>query len=136
MGKRGPKPVPTKTLKNRGSWLAETREREPVVCPDDFPDACPEWLGNTAKETWYDLVPRLKNLGIIGGVDPRILIDFCHFWGKFVDLCIECPNDIHNQAKASDKAWKAGAKLGLSPSDRVGLKTENKTERDKFLKIV
>ena len=137
MGKRGPQPTPTQTLRNRGSRLVKGREGEPPADSTEFTDACPDWLGDRAKETWFDVVPKLKGLGIIGAVDPRIVIDFCHFWGRFVELCIDCPNDIHNQAKASDKAWKAGAKLGLSPADRVGLKTEKPEKKDnQKLKIV
>ena len=137
MGKRGPKPIPTEILKRRFSRAIENRGQEVSVSSDDFDSDCPEWLDSLAREQWFKIVPRLKNLGVIGDIDFNVVSQYCHWWSKFVMTVKDCPNDIHGQSKASEQVLKLCAKLGLSPSDRVGLSVDKKDDKkDKFSRIV
>lgn len=135
MGKRVPKPTPTKTLKDRGSWLAKTRKNEPE--PGVFDDSCPDYLGERGQAVWFQLIPILRDMGILGSADRLIVIAFCFWWGEFLRLTEECPNDTHMIGKATDYVLKLSSRLGLSPADRVGLKVD-KEEKDKskrFFKV-
>ena len=52
-------------------------------------------------------------------------------------LVENCPNDIHMQGKAADYIMRLGSRMGMSPSDRVGLKAEKIADsKDKFLRVV
>ena len=88
MGKRGPKPTPTKILKIRGSWRAETRDGEPVA---DGDVARPIWLKGQAQKKWDELVPILKRMDVIGEIDAGSLARYCDAWAwwrklkKFID---------------------------------------------------
>ncbi len=135
MGKRGPKPTPTATLINRGSWLAKVRKDEPISKTPV--GSCPDWLDGVAADKWKSLTQRLERLGIINEADAETIAQYCHWWGRFMWLVSECPNDIHSQGKATEYLIKLGSRLGLSPSDRVGLKTEKPDkEQDRFLKAI
>ena len=129
MGKRGPQPENTKKLENRGSTRVSSRKDEPE--PGAFDDTCPDWLDDIAKQKWYKIVPQLKNLGVLGDVDSSLVAQYCHWWSKFIWGVTECPNDIHIQAKATDYLIKLGGRMGMSPSDRVGLQTTTSKKKDK-----
>jgi phage terminase small subunit len=134
MGKRGPRPTPTKQLVNRGSKLAIHRTGEPT---SGLPiGACPDWLDSMAAEKWNSLVPRLERLGIINEADAETVSQYCFWWSKFMWLVTQCPNDLHMQGKATEHLMRLGSRLGLSPADRVGLKTEKQDKGDRFLKVV
>ena len=80
MGRRGPAPLPTKTLELRGSWRARTRRNEPKP-PVEIP-TCPSWLDREAKAEWRRVVPQLKRLGIIARVDRACLTGYCLAWSR------------------------------------------------------
>ena len=80
MGRRGPAPLPTKTLELRGSWRAKTRRNEPIP-PVETP-TCPTWLNREAKAEWQRVVPQLKRLGIIARIDRACLAGYCLAWSR------------------------------------------------------
>ncbi len=75
MGKRGPRPTPTATLKRRGSWRAKARKAEPQP-PSGVP-ACPQWLSLEARQIWDALVPHLHAAGLATSVDTLCLARYC-----------------------------------------------------------
>ena len=74
MGRRGPAPLPTKTLELRRSWRAKKRRNEPKP-PVEIP-TCPSWLDREAKAEWQRVVPQLKRLGIIAKIDRACLAGY------------------------------------------------------------
>ena len=84
----GPTRTPTKILKLRGSWLAGTRDREPV--PSGKP-ACPQWLNKDARAVWKQIVPKLCALHILGRIDQNALARYCTLWARWraAELFIE-----------------------------------------------
>ncbi len=81
MGKRGPKPTPTKTLKLRGSWRANDRKAEPQ--PDATRPKCPPWLNQEAKATWKQIVPQLADMGVLTKIDGNALARYCDAWARW-----------------------------------------------------
>ncbi len=82
MGRRGPAPTPTKTLRLRGSWLAKTRDGEPE--PKGKAPGCPAWLDREAKAEWRRVVPELDRLGLLARLDRGALVSMCAAWSVMV----------------------------------------------------
>lgn len=83
MGKRGPKPTPTKILKLRGSTLvSKEREQGEVQGPNGVPD-CPEWLDDEAKSAWQDVAPMLEGMGVLTRIDGNALARYCRLWSRW-----------------------------------------------------
>lgn len=82
MGKRGPKPKPTK-LKiiagNPGKRSLNKREPQP---PADEP-SMPAWLSSRAKIEWKRIVPELKRLGLLTAIDLAALACYCQAFAEF-----------------------------------------------------
>lgn len=83
MGRRGPRPTPTKILKARGSWRAELNKAEPHVESEVLP--CPTWLSPEAKDYWKVLIPELVELKLIGRIDSKALERYCQAWAEYRD---------------------------------------------------
>lgn len=81
MGKRGPKPTPTRILKYRGSRRAQSRTKEPEpppIVPDDPADVAPPWpLADAAREIWDQLIVLLAPMGILTLADKFTLARYC-----------------------------------------------------------
>ena len=154
MGARGPKTKPTnlKILEgNPGKRPLNNNEPEPEIGA-----ICPTWLSEDAKAHWAYLAPVLESCGILTKVDEGILASYCDAWINYIRASEEVAqldsmtigadpqNDIFNQPAKGTKinpiimiqknyaelVLKFGAKLGLSPSDRTGIKVsgQNKTQ--------
>lgn len=145
MGKRGPKPTATTTLKVRGSWRANVRQDEPE--PEMTMPLPPAFLQGVARDRWDELAPKLHAMGLLSELDGDKLAAYCVAWAKLVEATrfLNEPQNGHwyesefgpkkhpasaVQDAALDKVNRLGALFGMSPSDRVGLKTEPKTKKD------
>jgi len=78
MGKRGPKKTPTRILKLRGSWLADTREDEPKL-ESDIPN-CPVWVKGIARRKYKELTKLLNTMGVLTKIDRNALARYCDTW--------------------------------------------------------
>ena len=83
MGRRGPKPTPTKILQLRGSRRANLNPAEPEP-PKDAPDR-PDWLDGSASAMWDALAPQLGAMGVLTSVDGNVLARYCHLWSRWRD---------------------------------------------------
>lgn len=145
MGKRGPKPTPTTTLKVRGSWRADLRSGEPE--PSSAMPLPPAFLQGVARDRWNELAPKLNAMGLLGELDGDKLAAYCVAWAKLVETTnyLNEPGNGHwyesefgpkkhpasaVQDAALDKVNRLGALFGMSPSDRVGLKPESTPKKD------
>jgi len=87
MGKRGPKPTPTATLKLRGSWRGELNKSEPE--PEKGIPECPPEVKGVAKECWEQVAPMLDNMGVLTVADNMALSLLCEtyaHWRRSQDL--------------------------------------------------
>jgi len=135
MGKRGPQKESTQKLRNRGSNLAKEREGEPSG--GDFTGTCPDWIEDRAKAKWFELVPRLKNAGLLTDLDEDVVARYCVWWDDYITLKEASPCAYCDLARCEQQLQKLGSKLGLSPSDRAGLcVSDNKgVKKDKTYSI-
>jgi P27 family predicted phage terminase small subunit len=156
MGKRGPKPTPTQTLKLRGSWLVNNRKGEPQ--PEKSRPNYPDWISDNAKEAWEQLIPQLEQMGVLTHIDGMSLTVLCQTWSvwrKAVEFInkhgevypikdgegnVKCfmpfPQValMHTTAITLDKYFSA---FGLDPASRSritinGKKEENDKGKDRF----
>ena len=83
MGKRGPRPTPTKILSNRDSWRAKINEGEPIPVVEDVDK--PEIFGvnDLASEAWDTFSTDLKNMGLFHSCDRHALIAMCFTWSNW-----------------------------------------------------
>lgn len=152
MGLRGPNTKPTnlKILEgNPGKRQLNNNEPEPETGA-----TCPAWLSDDAKAHWYYLAPILESCGILTKADEAILASYCDAWINYIRASKEVAqldsmtigadpqNDLFNQPSKGTKinpiiliqknyaelVLKFGAKLGLSPSDRTGIKAFGKSK--------
>lgn len=138
MGKRGPKPTPTATLKLRGSWLAGLRAGE-VEAPKGEP-VPPDWFTDAQRQSWAWLSEQLSAMGLLRLADRDAMVLYCEAWCQYVDavtairdkgMIVEgCHgNPVLNPAiRVRKEAWaqvnRAISHFGLSPAARVGLRVE------------
>lgn len=84
MGKRGPQPTPTNTLKLRGSWRAGEREGEPdieIECPEP-----PCWLSEAAVEHWRHLSLQAFGMGVMASAHSTGLALLCESLANYIEL--------------------------------------------------
>ena len=135
MGRRGPKPTPTATLKIRGSRLAAGRAdnaRVKVALP-----SMPRWLGVHARREWRRVARPLRDAGILTELDRTMLALYCCAVDDFLTCreIIARDGSILTSAKGGryqhpavgmmTNAWsrvlKSGAEFGLSPVSRPSI---------------
>lgn len=143
MGRRGPRPTPSKILKARGSWRATGREGEPEATGAPV---CPTFLDDTAKEVWAETCDELDRMGILASADKWTLAAYCVACSQLARTTAELATDtlttetqrgsasnplVTIQHKAIEKIAKLASHFGLSPSARVGLRVDsNKSGSD------
>jgi P27 family predicted phage terminase small subunit len=84
MPTRGPKPIPTKVLALRGSWLAKTRPDEPQP-PAMIPPMPPE-LDKQGKKIWRVLTRDLAAIGLLASLDQHALARYIQLWQRWQRL--------------------------------------------------
>ncbi len=83
MGRRGPPPTPTESLKLRGSTLVtKRRQRKEAKGPSGIP-VCPDWLDGDGKAMWKTLVPQLEGMGVLTEIDRNALSRYCRLWSRW-----------------------------------------------------
>lgn len=147
MGKRGPKPTPTKTLKARGSWRGEINKSEPE--PEFQIPSAPKWLNSTAKAEWLRIVPELARNGMLSLLDRTTLALYCQAYADYVNsldlmkkpfpttaLVLTKNNNAvqHPALSIKNKAFQTllnvAREFGLSPSSRSNIQVQ-KTQTKK-----
>ena len=135
MGSRGPKKTPTAILEKRGSWLAKTRNNEPIAIAEYPP--CPDWIKGEALEIWERVTPQLVNMGVMTKLDGFAFSRYCVYsvlWLK------ELGNPKRNEAsleRYANQLARLENAFGLTPSARTGIEVKPELQKkDKFLKIV
>ncbi len=81
MGRRGPRPEPTQSLRLKGSWRANSRPEEPR--PPNGPVRCPAWIPKEAKTAWRVLAPMLEGMGVLTRADRNALTRYCVLWSRW-----------------------------------------------------
>jgi len=137
MGRRGPKPTPTPILKLRGT-LREGRSRGEPIPHKDMPE-CPDWIDEEGKHAWAEIVPILKQMGVLTKIDRNALTRYCQTWSRWkkAELFIQKNGEVYTlkddagkikiiqqfpQVSIANKAGQALTKLeaefGMTPSSR------------------
>ena len=157
MGKRGPRPEPSKLklLKgNPGKRAINHDEPKPEVTPI-VPDP-PDWLEAYAKAEWHEVAPHLHRMGLLTAVDLTTFAVYCQSyarWRTAEEWMTEHGNTIvlrdkDGKTRAVSRVPQAivaqaalvdlnrfGSAFGLSPSARTSIqavpvaKTENKFKK-------
>lgn len=136
MGKRGPKPTPTKVLKLRGSNRVNRRKGEPEP-PEAVPEL-PAWAAGCAAEVWAELLAELGAVGVTTSADGTTTAMLAEALGQYLEARREYEQDgptvtaesgalyQHPAVGRANKAFERFVKLardfGLTPASRVGLK--------------
>lgn len=144
MGRRGPRPTPTTTLRLRGSWRADARKSEPK--PKLGAPPMPSWLSLEAKAEWKRVVPELKRLGLLTQLDRAALSLYCVAYGRWATAEKELAvlgmvvrtrdgNLIQNPYlcianRAAKQMSEMLAEFGMSPSSRTRVTATKPTEAD------
>lgn len=154
MGKRGPKPTPTKVLEARGSWRARGRQGEPKPALALTDQPAPGWISKQAKPHWQEISRMLVDTGILTAADRPALALLCDELAVYIhcrDTCwnegfeVECAGGWkrHPLATQKDKSWAAVLKMfaefGLTPSSRSGIKVpdpdEGAQDKSRFFRV-
>jgi P27 family predicted phage terminase small subunit len=77
----GPQRVPTEILKRRGSWLANTRKKEPKPCAQ-IPRP-PKWLDKAARDVYKQIASELVAMGVGRSPDVNALCRYCRNWVRW-----------------------------------------------------
>lgn len=152
MGLRGPAPTPT-ALKMLEGTYRDDRHGGSVCAPPGAP-LKPAWLGEIASRVWDERVEELMAVpGLLSPLDGPALATYCHAWQRFHDAQMEidangsitCVSEkggeymhpaVATQHKAIELIAKIGAKFGMTPSDRAGLKPTGRTEQDELADLI
>lgn len=146
MGKRGPAPTPTATLKLRGSRRAAGRTSEPPAVdgtPPRPPGLCAE-----ANAEWERICPLLERMGVLAETDLAVIAGYCQQWGRWCQAeaalaktrAARTTIQYRRLAITADAAFgamlRAAARLGLSPADRAGVSAAGKPESDDLADLI
>lgn len=152
MGLRGPAAKPT-ALKVLDGTYREDRHGGDVHAPVGAP-LKPDWLGDIAARVWDERVEQLMSVpGLLSPLDGPALATYCHAWQRFHDAqkeieangSITCVSEkggeymhpaVATQHKAIELIAKIGAKFGMTPSDRAGLKATGQTADDELAGLI
>src|SRR6266404_8837823 len=126
MGKRGPRPLPSRIKLLRGN-----PGHRPLNANEPQPPAgaeCPTWLAREARREWRRLAPWLESQGLLTLADQNAFDGYCAAyarWQRFERLTQKESADVAIGQGYANAATKALAQLtqllarfGLSPSDR------------------
>jgi P27 family predicted phage terminase small subunit len=136
MGKRGPAPKPTHLRAIEGN-----PSRRPLPSNEPVPTGapvCPDYLGALARQAWERVLASTPP-GMVTAADTGVLIAYCEACelmetasrelAEYRDLAGSAllrdgkPHPLIRVRRDAAQTMAAmGAKLGLSPSDRSGLK--------------
>lgn len=155
MGRRGPKPVPTRILKLRGSRAADDRKGEPEP-PEGMPDHRNLTGGKDTLAVWKQVTANLAHMGLLAKTDRLPLERYCRMvvrWRR-AERFIEKHGESYpimntdKEGKQSVKCWaqypqvgianklalmltKMEAEFGFTPSSRSRIVVPEKQESEK-----
>ena len=140
MGKRGPKPEPTKLRILKGNpGKRPLNDREPKVS-GKMPSP-PIWLMPEAKREWRRVGPWLYSQGLLSAEYRAAFAAYCQSWARWVEaerleseLGLETAimKGVRTAAKDAKAVMKRYLALfGLSPTDVTGLKATPDANKDK-----
>jgi P27 family predicted phage terminase small subunit len=141
MGQRGPAKEPLALKIAKATDRAEDRRSVAASMPSAAP-VKPAWLehiGDIASEVWDEAVADLdKTPGLLCRADGPALSAYCVAWQRFHDAQEQIARDgitcfgekggqyqhpaVGIQHKAIEIIGRIGAKFGMTPSDRSGLR--------------
>jgi P27 family predicted phage terminase small subunit len=148
MGKRGPKPKPTKKRLIEGNpghlRIANEVEPDPVTS-----NLAPAWVKGEALEKWNETAPQLSRLKMLTAMDIDRLGMYCLSWQRLMWSVNELSEakkciDITPNGMMQQSAWllvqkaaladlrKFGDDFGMSPASRVGLEVDTGQTEDDF----
>lgn len=130
----------------------EDRHGGGVRVPDGAP-LKPDWLGEIASRMWDERIEQLMAVdGLLSPMDGPALALYCDAWQQFHDASqiiaqqgmvavSEKGAEYQHPAvgianKARDAIAKLGAKFGMTPSDRAGLKPTGRTVDDELSELI
>lgn len=123
-----PRPTPTATLAQRGSWRANLRDGEPMPAT---PQGCeaPQDLDGPALVIWEALAPRLHNAGLLTEADLNTFARYCRVYAAWsaAMASLEGAQDrqaVLTLAKLDELLRRLESNFGLSPADRTGIRVE------------
>jgi len=141
VGKRGPKPRPTKLRVLDGN-----PSKTPINDAEPVPEGtaqCPEHLSEDAKACWKVIIESLPP-GMISAADGPLLATYCECWATHKAACEALAADrdlmrgqnlttpsgkpspyIRIMSDMSARMAALSSRLGLSPADRANLKLGN-----------
>ena len=139
MGRRGPRPQPTRLKMLKGNpGKRKLNDAEPE--PRETMPACPSHLSAMAKAEWRRTAKVLHRLGLLTEIDGPALSLYCDAWARWVEakkkvgengMCVVTTNGnpIQNPYlaianKAATQMMKMQAEFGMTPSSRSGVVTE------------
>ncbi len=156
MGKRGPKPQPTRLRILRGNPSKRAiRKREPT--PDPAMPAPPASLSGPVLAKWHEIAPRLHAMRVLTQADADALAIYCTNWVRWRESVawadehgstVTIRNDkgevrflaiapqVTAGFKALDYVIKLGDRFGLSPSARAGLSIQPDDQNDPLAKFL
>lgn len=152
MARKGRRPVPTKLRLLRGN-----PRRRPVNKDEPKPRAnlprCPSWLSPDAKLKWKQLVPELRNMGVLSRADGDALTNYCQVWARWKEAeefiqktgsaypvlgdngKVKYIQQVPQVAIARNLLLmlnRIQQEFGLTPSSRSALTVPSKPKADKF----
>jgi len=163
MGRRGPSPTPTESLKRRGSWRArKNRQEGQTETPFREPEA-PKWLDAKARNIWRRVTRLLLDQGTLAEIDGMLLARYCRLFVRWRDLDEFIQNEgetyqtwngagdlsmvrVFPQVKLCNELstllLRIEQEFGMSPSARTRIKAEQpdreleeREEKRKLLRI-
>ncbi|MGE3108837.1 MAG: phage terminase small subunit P27 family [Phycisphaerales bacterium] len=86
MGRRGPRPTPTRDLQRWGSWRAALRTCEPDMTALVGVPPCPKWLDREGRRAWKFVTAGLAARGLLTQVDGQALVRYCRIWSRWMAM--------------------------------------------------
>jgi P27 family predicted phage terminase small subunit len=139
---RFPKPQSLKEITGNPGKGSIQNEPKP---PAGFPDA-PEWLDDIALGEWDRLLPILEKMNVVTVADRNAVAAYCQSYSMYVKAVEDINRNgftveghrgvmsknpaVQVQRDSLDQMNRWGAKLGLSPVDRVRLSVTPTDEED------
>ena len=120
---RGRPPTPTAILKARGSWRAKIRRCEPQ--PPGDPVDCPVWLEGTARETWRELAPILRSMGVLTIADRNAFVRYCVLWANWREALSGGGRKAKKCLALSESLGRLEQQFGLTPASRARVKVDH-----------
>lgn len=136
----GRPPTPTALLKVHGGLLKHRhadRDREPQPEGDALQIVK---LEGDALDAWEHFWPRLTVLGLATELDSHELISMCQWWGEYCKwFRMTDANEYRRlvgMATAHKQFRTIGAKFGINPTDRVGLRGATPSQDDELARLI